>query len=232
MAEKPLKTTRRKTSLLQRMRSNFLTGLIVVAPLLLTIYIIWSIVGFIDNKVVPWLPDAYNPESWLGRDIPGFGVIVFLIVTAIVGTLTKGLVGRQMVRYGESLVDRMPVVRSIYNGLKQMVETIFSQSNMSFKQSCMIEWPRKGIWVVGFVARPVTGEIADKMGETDVLGVFLPTTPNPTSGYLLFMPRRDVIMLDMSIEDAAKLNISGGLILPPTTEEIAARRAPLARTAK
>ena len=210
------------------MRGNFLTGLIVVAPLLLTVYIIWGIVGFIDKKVIPWLPDAYNPESWLGRDIPGFGVVVFLLVTAIIGALTKGLVGRQLVRYGENLVDRMPIVRSIYNALKQILETVLSQEGTSFQRACLVEYPRKGMWGVGFLAGATKGEIVAKSGHPKMMSVFLPTTPNPTSGFLLFVPSEDVIVLDMSIEDAAKLIISGGMINAPSADEIAARRAEFA----
>ncbi len=228
MADGPRKIElphRRHHTFWQRTRSNFLTGLIVTGPLLLTIYIIWGIVGFIDNKVIPWLPAAYNPETWLGRDIPGFGVVIFLLFTAIIGALTKGLVGRQLVRYGENFVDRMPIVRSIYNALKQILETVLSQDGTSFQRACLVEYPRKGAWGVGFLAGETKGEIPAKTGQRGMMSVFLPTTPNPTSGFLIFFPVEDVIILDMSIEDAAKLIISGGMINPPTPAEIAARKA-------
>ncbi|HEU0221416.1 MAG TPA: DUF502 domain-containing protein [Paracoccaceae bacterium] len=217
---------RRRPGLFARIRGNFLTGLVVVAPVVLTIYIIWSIVTFIDAQVVPWVPAVYNPSTYLDADIPGFGVVIFIIFTAVVGTLTKNLFGRQLVRVGEDIVDRMPVVRSIYNALKQIVETVLSQSATSFKQACLVEYPRKGLWAVAFVATDTRGEILARAGETEMVSVFLPTTPNPTSGFLLFVPRRDVVFLDMSIEAAAKLVISGGLVMPPSAAEIAAGRRP------
>jgi uncharacterized membrane protein len=217
MAKKPL--TRRprppRPGLLQRLRGNFLTGLVIVLPMFLTIYLVWTTIGFIDARVVPLIPNRYNPENIFGRNIFGFGLVVFLIFTTMVGALTKGLIGREILQFGERLFDRMPIVRSIYNGLKQIIETIFSQSNTSFQQACMVEYPRMGMWAVGFVATSTGGEILARSGEEELVSVFLPTTPNPTSGFLLFVPRQDVRLLDMSLEEAAKLIISAGLVEPP-----------------
>lgn len=218
MAKKP---KRKKASLLARSRSNFLTGVVIVAPVLLTINLLWWAINVVDGFFVPWVPEIYNPSTYIGFNIPGFGVIVFLVFSAAVGALTKGLFGRQLLRIGENLVDRMPVVRSVYNALKQISETVLSKSSSSFQNACMIEYPRKGIWAIAFVSTKTGGEITPKIGEPEMLSVFLPTTPNPTSGFLLFVPRRDVIFLDMSVEDAAKLVISAGLVSPPTAEEIA-----------
>ncbi|MXU65842.1 DUF502 domain-containing protein [Oceanomicrobium pacificus] len=229
MAKKPKKKKillpQPKQTIVQRVRSNFLTGLVVVAPVSLTIYIIWTVVAFIDAKVVPLVPDVYNPATYLGQDIAGFGVVIFIVFTAIVGALTKGLFGRQLIRFGESIVDRMPIVRSVYNGLKQIVETVLSQNQATFEQACLIEYPRKDVWVVAFISTESRGEIPRRAGEDELLSIFVPTTPNPTSGFLLFLPKRDVIVLDMKVEDAAKLVISAGLVVPPTAEEIAAGRA-------
>ncbi|SET32253.1 DUF502 domain-containing protein [Oceanicella actignis] len=212
----------------QRMRGNFLTGLVVVAPTLLTIYLIWTVITFVDGKIVPWVPAAYNPSTYIGVDIPGFGVLVFILFTAVVGYLTKNLFGRQLVHLAEDWVERMPIVRSIYNALKQIVETVLSQSQTSFKQACLIEYPRKGLWAIAFISTETRGEIAEAApaGEP-MLSVFLPTTPNPTSGFLLFVPRSQVVILDMTVEEAAKLVISAGLVTPPTAQEraAAARRA-------
>jgi len=220
---RPIKPKR--IPLLQRIRNNFLTGLIVVAPIFLTVYLIWLFVAFVDNRVVPLIPARYNPETYIGADIPGFGVVVFLVVCTVTGMLTKGIFGRQLVRFGESLVDRTPVVRSIYNAVKQIVETIFSQSQNSFQNACLIQYPRQGIWAVAFVSTETKGEVLEKIDDhNQMVSVFLPTTPNPTSGFLLFVPRKDVVMLDMSVEDAAKLIISAGLVVPPTAEEIKAGR--------
>lgn len=226
MAQKPIKTRKKlvpkRQPLIQRLRNNFLTGLIVVAPIFLTVYLIWLFVGFVDDRVVPLIPAAYRFE------IPGFGLLVFLLVTSIVGTMTKGLFGRQLVKFGESIVNRTPVVRSIYTAVKQIIETIFSQSQNSFQNACLVQYPREGIWAIAFVSTPTKGEVLNCIdGHEEVMSVFLPTTPNPTSGFLLFVPRKDVVILEMTVEEAAKLVISAGLVVPPTPEEVKAGRKPL-----
>ena len=231
MARKPVRRKARvaNPSVFQRLRRDFLTGLAVVLPVFLTIYFVWAVIGFIDNKVVPLIPTRYDPENIFGRNIFGFGVIVFLVFTTLVGALTKGFFGRRILHFGEGIVERMPVVRSVYNGLKQIVETMLSQSNQSFQQACIIEYPRKGIWAVAFVSTPTGGEIPAKSGQDELLSLFLPTTPNPTSGFLLFVPREDVTMLDMSVEQAAKLVISAGLVNP---NELPTAAAPSRKPAK
>jgi len=229
MARKKNKFTKKitpKTPISHRIRNNFLTGLIIVAPVVITGYLIWTVVTFIDAKVVPLVPAVYNPSTYIGQDIPGFGVIIFLIFTAIVGALTKGIFGRQLLRFWERLIDRTPVVRSIYGGLKQISETVFSQSNSNFQNACLIEYPRKGIWAIAFISTDTRGEVQEQIEGHDLYSVFLPTTPNPTSGFLLFVPKADVVVLGMSVEDAAKLVISAGLVTPPTAAEIAAGAKP------
>lgn len=214
-----------KRGLLGRFRANFLTGLVVIAPVGLTIWLIWSVVGWIDGFVLPLVPLKYHPDrliqDLLGLDplsqinVRGIGVVIFLIFTVFVGWLAKGIIGRSFIRFGESLVERTPVVRSIYSGIKQISETIFAQSERSFETACLIEYPRKGIWAIGFISTDAKGEIALKTDTSgDMMSVFLPTTPNPTSGFLLFVPKRDVIELDMTVEDSAKLVISAGLVYP------------------
>ena len=196
------------------LRSTFFTGLVVIAPAALTIYIIWTAIEIIDNWVLPWIPAKYQPATY-GYYIPGYGVVIFLIFTILVGALTRGFLGRTLIRWGEDMVAKMPVVRSVYRGLKQIVETVLSQSEANFEKACLVEYPRKGLWAVAFVATRTKGEIWHKApAEGEILSVFLPTTPNPTSGFLLFVPADDVIMLDMSVEDAAKLVISAGLVVP------------------
>jgi len=232
---------RRRASLFARARGNFLTGLAVVLPVGLTIWLIWTLTGWIDGWVLPLVPGAYHPEElinhlvgntdpqspdWITVNIRGVGVVVFLVFTVIVGWLAKGLIGRSFLRSAEGLVDRMPVVRSVYNGLKQIVETVFSQSDTSFKTACLIEYPRRGIWAIGFVSTRAKGEIAAKTPtEEEVMSVFLPTTPNPTSGFLLYVPKSEVIELEMSVEDAAKLIISAGLVYPNGKDAKAALEA-------
>jgi uncharacterized membrane protein len=239
---------RRRLGPFARLRRNFLTGLVVVLPIGLTIWLIWTVVGWIDAWVLPLVPTSYQPEAlvnWaLGNDSPadpdwvtvnirGIGVIVFLVFTVIAGWLAKGLIGRSFLRWAEHLVERMPVVRSIYNGLKQIAETVFAQSESSFEKACLVEYPRRGIWGIGFVSTAAKGEIAARNQTGDPLyGVFVPTTPNPTSGFLLFVPKSEIIELDMTVEDAAKLIISAGLVYPTAKEAKAAVEAMAARAAE
>jgi len=165
--------------------------------------------------VLPLVPDRFNPGQYININLRGLGVIIFLIFTIVVGWIAKGLIGRSLIRFGESLVHRMPVVRSIYSGVKQIAETVFAQSERSFEKACLIEYPRKGIWAIGFISTEAKGEIAERPATAGALmSVFLPTTPNPTSGFLLYVPKEDVIVLDMTVEDAAKLVISAGLVYP------------------
>ncbi|MCT4609071.1 MAG: DUF502 domain-containing protein [Pelagimonas sp.] len=235
--------TPKRPGLFTRLRNSFLTGIVVIAPVGLTVWLIWTVVGWVDGFVWPLVPEAYEPDQLVSRyivgegerrneflfnllanpetgkievNVRGLGVVVFLIFTVIVGWIAKGLIGRSMITFAESLVERTPVVRSIYSGIKQLAETVFAQSERSFEKACLIEYPRRGIWAIGFISTEAKGEIAFKAAEPhqDLVSVFVPTTPNPTSGFLLFFPTQDVIELDMSIEDAAKLVISAGLVYP------------------
>lgn len=232
----------RRRGIFAGLRASFLTGLIVIAPIGLTVWLFWSVVGWVDSFVLPFVPSAYEPEEllnrWLGNTDPddrisvnirGVGVVVFFFFTILVGWMAKGIIGRSLIRSTEQLVERMPVVRSVYNGLKQIAETVFAQSETSFDKACLVEYPRKGIWAVAFVSTAAKGEVDSSIPrEEPLISVFLPTTPNPTSGFLLFVPTSDVIYLEMSVEDAAKLVISAGLVYPnakdPTAppEQIAA----------
>ncbi|PWE30104.1 DUF502 domain-containing protein [Pararhodobacter marinus] len=196
------------------LRTSFLTGLVVVAPAALTIWLITAFVEFVDSRVVPLIPLRYLPEQLATLEIPGIGVVIALLFVLIVGWLAKGFIGRSLISWAEDIVARMPVIRSIYNAIKQIAETIFSQSNNSFSRACLVEYPRPGLWAVAFVSTETRGEVATKIGGEGLISVFLPTTPNPTSGFLLFVPESDVRMLDMSVEDAAKLIISAGLVAP------------------
>ncbi|AMY68838.1 DUF502 domain-containing protein [Frigidibacter mobilis] len=215
----------RKTGPLSALRASFLTGLVVIFPIGLTIWLLWTVTGWIDAFVLPLVPHRFRPEQYIGIDLRGVGVIFFLLFTVIVGWLAKGLIGRSLLRWGEHLVDRMPVIRSIYSGLKQIAETVFAQSEASFDKACLIEYPRKGIWAIGFVSTMAKGEVAARAGDGEPLvSVFLPTTPNPTSGFLLYVPSSQVTYLDMSVEDTAKLIISAGLVYPTAKEPPAAPR--------
>ncbi|WP_422049789.1 DUF502 domain-containing protein [Shimia sp.] len=197
------------------LRSSFFTGIVVILPIALTIWLVWTLIGWVDGFVLPLVPSTIQPEKYIGINLRGVGLIIFLIFTVLVGWIAKGLIGRSLIRYGESLVDRMPVVRSIYSGVKQIAETVFAQSERSFEKACLIEYPRRGIWAIGFISTTAKGEVADSAATTNgLVSVFVPTTPNPTSGFLLFFPKDDIIELEMSVEDAAKLVISAGLVYP------------------
>jgi uncharacterized membrane protein len=207
------------------LRNSFLTGIVVIAPVGLTVWLIWTVIGWVDGFVLPFVPNSYQPETIIKQifgeesqmNIRGLGVIFFLVFTTFVGWMAKGFIGRFFIRNAETLVHRMPVVRSIYSGVKQIAETVFAQSDRSFEKACLVQYPRKGIWAVGFISTVAKGEVKSKASaEGQLLSVFVPTTPNPTSGFLLFFPEEDVIQLDMNIEDAAKLVISAGLVYPET----------------
>ncbi|CUH41699.1 DUF502 domain-containing protein [Ruegeria atlantica] len=206
---------KRRPGLFSRLRASFLTGIVVIAPVWLTIWLIWSVVGWIDSAVLPIIPQRFQPQEYVGINLRGVGVVIFLIFTVLVGWIAKGILGRSLIQIAESLVSRMPVVRSVYSGIKQISETVFAQTERSFEKACLIQYPRRGIWAIGFVSTAAKGEVSER-AETggELLGVFVPTTPNPTSGFLLFFPAEDVILLDMTIEDAAKLVISAGLVYP------------------
>ena len=213
--DEPHQEPRRRRGLFGALRASFLTGLVVVAPVGLTIWLIWAIIGWIDGWVLPFIPASYRPEHYIGINLRGVGVIIFLVFTIIVGWLAKGLIGRSMIRWAEGIVDRLPLVRSVYGGVKQIAETIFAQTESTFDRACLVQYPRPGVWAIAFISTSAKGEIARRIPvQGDKVAVFLPTTPNPTSGFLLFLPREDIIELDLSVEDAAKLIISAGLVYP------------------
>lgn len=206
----------KKIGAIARLRNYFLTGLIICAPLGITAYLIWTLIGWVDSWIVPYIPEVYNPDNYLPFSIPGFGLIVGIFGITIIGFLTANFVGRTIVSYGEVLLSRMPLVRNLYSGLKQIFQTVLSDKTETFKQVGIIEYPRPGLWAIVFIATDTQGEVNDRLQAKgkDTVSVFLPTTPNPTSGFLLFVPRDDVTILDMSVEDGAKLVISAGLVTP------------------
>lgn len=212
--------------LARRLRNYFLTGIVVIGPIGLTIWLTLQIVGLIDNTVRALVPARY--ENLLSSGIPGLGVVISVVGLMLVGFITANFLGRTLIGYGEQLVDRMPVVRSIYGALKQIFETVLAQSSTSFREVVLVEYPRKGLWAMGFVTGETKGEVQE-LTEADVVNIFLPTTPNPTSGFLLFVPRRDLVSLQMTVEEGIKLVISGGLVTPPKpgTAEAEKRKRPL-----
>lgn len=213
----PQPTSTRRQTAVHRLRNYLLTGVVVAAPLLLTIYITWTFVTWVDHWVTPFIPPAYRPDTYLPFAVPGFGLVVGLVFLTLLGFLTANFVGRQTILFGESVVGRMPIIRNLYRGLKEIFETVLKQRTKAFRTVALVEWPRKGMWSIVFVSSDVRSEIAHRLDET--VAVFRPSTPNPTTGFLLFVKRSDLIVLDMSVEDAAKMVISAGLVTPEFTPE-------------
>jgi uncharacterized membrane protein len=198
-----------------RLRGYFLTGLIVVGPVAITIYVVWWFINLVDAWVKPLIPKAYLPETYLPFSVPGVGLIVGIFGLMVIGALTANLFGRTIVSYGEMMLDRMPVVRGVYRLLKQIFQTIFSKSGTSFKRVGVIEFPRKGLYALVFVSGDPPYEVREKLGNGEALmTVFMPNAPNPTTGFVVFMPAKDVTLLDMPIEDGAKMIVSAGLVSP------------------
>lgn len=208
-----------------RLRNYFLTGLVIAGPIGITLYLTWSLIQWIDGWVKPFIPLRYNPDTYLPFPVPGFGLIVAFFALTIVGFLTANIAGKTLVSYGESLLGRMPLVRNLYGGLKQIFETVLAERSNTFKKAALIEYPRKGLWAIVFIATDTKGEVSHKLEPSaDTISVFLPTTPNPTSGFLLFVPKTDVMELDMSVEEAAKLVISAGLVNPDYPKKLPVKK--------
>lgn len=212
-----------------KLRAYFFTGLVVTAPIAITVWATYWFVTLFDAWLKPFLPQAYNPDNYLPIKVPGFGLIFALIAITVIGFLAANLVGRTFIAIWDKLLNSTPVVRSIYKGSKQIFETLFSQKGASFRDVCLVEWPRKGAWSIGFVSREVDGgDIGLEEGRA-MYAVYVSTTPNPTSGYVFFVDAEEVQILDMSVEDGLKLVISMGLVFPdkplPAEEEKAAAGA-------
>lgn len=197
-----------------RIRTYFLTGLVVAGPVAITIWITMWLIGLIDNWVKPLIPPAWNPNSYLPVAVPGVGVLAAFIGLTILGFLTANLVGRTVVQSGEQVLNRMPVVRSLYKGVKQIFETVFKQDGTSFRRVGLIEWPGPGMWSLCFITEPARGSLAAGLPPAEHLCLFVPCTPNPTTGYLVMMEASKVTEIDVSTDDAFKLIMSMGIIQP------------------
>jgi uncharacterized membrane protein len=204
-----------RPSVFGRLRRYFFTGLVILAPVVITIWITIWFISFFDSWVKPLVPFAYNPDNYLPFKVPGTGLLFALIVITVAGFLGANLVGRTVLGWWDHLVQRTPVVRSIYKSSKQIFETIFSEKGTSFKQVCMVEWPRKGAWSIAFISGEVDGGRIGQVAGSKYYSVYVSTTPNPTSGYVFFAAEDEVRILEMSVEDGLKLVISMGLIIPP-----------------
>lgn len=200
--------------LTHRLRNYLLAGIVVSAPITITLFIVWQVLTYIDRTVTPFLPTAYNPETYLPFGLPGVGLVIMLGLLILIGWAAAGMVGTTVMRTGEQLLDRTPIVRGIYSTLKQLFETALSQSSRTFREVVLIEYPRPGIWSVGFVTGEPSSEIA-RAHKGELISVFVPTTPIPAYGFLMFVPRADAVPLSMTVEEGMKLVISGGIVVPP-----------------
>ena len=213
---KPAK--RPKFSLFRWARNRFFTGVIVALPIVATFLAVSWIVTKIDENVFRIIPDSLNPETYLGFAIPGLGLIISVILLFLLGIISSNFIGKSLIKSGEKLLTRVPVVSPVYNSLKQIVQTVAAQKDRAFRDVCLIEYPKKDVWAIGFVTADLTGEPAKALGD-DMVCVFVPTTPNPTSGFLLFVKKDDIQILDMTPEEDAKMIISGGKVSGPSAVE-------------
>lgn len=202
------------------LRGRFIAGMVIVAPIAVTVYILQFIITTIDQVVLPLIPPELKPERLLNLDyaVPGFGLLILLVSLTILGAIGANFIGRSIIGLGDRIIDHIPVVKTIYASLRQLFNVIGNSQTVKFNSCVLVEYPRKGLWCVGFVSSEAKGEIAEKLGE-DYIGVFVPTSPNPTSGFLVFSRRDQVKDLDMSMEDGAKMILSGGLVVPKSQVE-------------
>jgi uncharacterized membrane protein len=206
-----------------RLRGYFFAGILVIAPISITVYIAWLFISFIDTQVFSVLPPVYNPETYLPFSIPGIGVILMVVGLTLIGALTAGYLGKIFLRLSERVLNRMPVVRSIYGAVKQIVETVVSNKSSAFREVALVEYPRKGAWTLCFLTGKTIDQIGDAAGPR-LVNIFVPTTPNPTSGFLLFVPETDLRRVDMTVEEGIKLVISTGIVTPPAKPPESAQR--------
>jgi len=200
--------------LMGRIRNYFLTGLIVAGPVAVTLWLIWWFVTWVDNLMRPLIPVAYRPETYVPVKIPGTGLIIAFVALTLLGFLTANLIGRRLIGFGDSILNRMPIVRPIYRTAKQIFETLFSSSGSSFRRVGLVEFPSPGMWSLVFLTQPPSTDIAAHLPATEHVSAFMPCTPNPTTGFFFYVPRREVIDLDITVEQAMQLLISAGVIQP------------------
>jgi len=214
-----------RASLTARLRNFFFAGILVTAPAAITFFVAWKFIEFVDDRVAAFVPQPYH----LPFSIPGVGLLLMVLVLIGIGAFATGLVGRILFRLGETLLNKMPLIRNIYGALKQILETVLAQQSTAFRQVVLVEYPRRGIWAIAFITGVTEGEVQNLTAQ-ECVNVFLPTTPNPTSGFLLFVPRQDLIVLDMSVEEGIKMVISGGIVTPPDRRPEEVRAVPLVDT--
>lgn len=202
-----------------RLRNYFLTGLVVAGPVAITLWLTWAFVTWVDDLVRPFIPMAYRPETYLNFYVPGYGLIIALGALTFLGFLTANLVGRTLVELGENLLDRMPIVRPIYRTMKQIFETLFSKTGSSFRTVALVEFPAPGMWSLVFLSQPPSADVSARLPDTEHVSAFMPCTPNPTTGFFFYVPRKDLVELDISVESAMTLLMSAGMVQPSDDQQ-------------
>jgi uncharacterized membrane protein len=221
--------------IISRIRTYFLTGLVVAGPVAITLWLVWWFVTWVDGLVRPFIPGAYRPETYLPVRIPGLGLIIAFVALTLLGFFTANFVGRKLVDFGESILSRMPVVRPIYRTAKQIFQTLFSKSESSFRRVALIEFPSPGMWSLVFLTQSPTKDIAGRLPESEYVSAFMPCTPNPTTGFFFYVPKREVIELDITVEQAMTVIMSAGIVQPGAEAQgqgSQAKLAALAQTAR
>ena len=227
--------TKSPPGIISRIRTYFLTGLVVAGPVAITLWLVWWFVTWVDGLVRPFIPGAYRPETYLPVRIPGLGLIIAFVALTLLGFFTANFVGRKLVDFGESILSRMPVVRPIYRTAKQIFQTLFSKSESSFRRVALIEFPSPGMWSLVFLTQSPTKDIAGRLPESEYVSAFMPCTPNPTTGFFFYVPKGDVIELDITVEQAMTVIMSAGIVQPGAEAQgqgSQAKLAALAQTAR
>ena len=218
--------------IVSRVRTYFLTGLVVAGPVAVTLWLVWWFVTWVDGLVRPFMPVAYRPETYLPVKIPGLGLIIVFVALTLLGFLTANLIGRKLVDFGESILSRMPIVRPIYRTAKQIFQTLFSKSESSFRRVALIEFPSPGMWSLVFLTQSPTEGIAGRLPATEHVSAFMPCTPNPTTGFFFYVPKREVVELDITVEQAMTVIMSAGIVQPSGEPHPQTQLAALAQTAR
>jgi uncharacterized membrane protein len=196
----------------KNLKRYFITGLLIWVPLVITMWVLNLLVSTMDQTLL-LLPQELRTEKWLGMHIPGLGVLLTLLIVFLTGLLATNIIGQRLVVYWERVLARIPVVNSIYNGVKQVSDTLFSPTGQAFRKALLVQWPREGMWTIAFMTGVPGGDVVNHL-PGDYVSVYVPTTPNPTGGYFVIVPRKDVIELDMSVDAALKYIISMGVVAP------------------
>jgi uncharacterized membrane protein len=225
-------TAKSSPGIVSRIRTYFLTGLVVAGPVAVTLWLVWWFVTWVDGLVRPLFPMAYRPETYLPLKIPGLGLIIVFVALTLLGFLTANLIGRKLVEIGENILSRMPIVRPIYRTAKQIFQTLFSKSESSFRRVALIQFPSPGMWSLVFLTQSPTEEIAGRLPATEHVSAFMPCTPNPTTGFFFYVPKDEVVELDITVEQAMTVIMSAGIVQPGGEPHTQAQLAALAQTAR